>query len=229
MRLAGVTIIVLLLVVPLLAGFAWPAAGQTTPLGADMNNVFWLSAIATPAPPYILSGSYDPASGWTWKQKSIALYYDTSDLPSWVKHAKAYFVICYANLDRPAGANYLEVAVSAPKIPWPGVRIFASEFIFVAQPERCVSSLAPIDSSTIDDGVLYVEVRGPNPNAADAVGITITKLGIAPPEGASGADNGGQEQLNALTIFSNTFSAISAKYLPIMVLLGIILLLLLRR
>ena len=201
----------MVLLVPLLAGIAWPAAGQT-PLGAVMNNVFWLSAIATPAPPYILSGSYDPASGWTWKQKSIALYYDTSDLPSWVKHAKAYFVICYANLDRPAGANYLEVAVSAPKIPWPGVRIFASEFIFVAQPERCVSSLAPIDSSTIDDGVLYVEVRGPNPNAADAVGITITKLGIAPPEGAvsDAGDGGGGQPLSDMYVLSGREMAMLA-------------------
>ncbi len=175
--------VMMLLVVPLLAGQAMPAAGQT-PLGADLDNVFWLTDIAAPTPPYILAGTYDPATGWSWKQKIITIYYDPTDLPTWVHDGKVYFVICYGNLDRPVGSNYLEIGITGPKIPWPGLRALVSEFNNIAQPERCVTTLSSIDGVRLNDGVIYVDIRGPVPTQADAVSIAITKLGVAPPEGA---------------------------------------------
>ena len=184
-------VIIALIVIALAAA---PSSAGQVELGADLDNVFWLTdANAQPQLPYTLSWYYNGSSWGPSAYRFKTVVFDPSSLPAWAGEGEFYAVVCYSKLDPAAGANTLTLRVAAPGMPYPHLIIILSSPPTTAATEKCVASPGSYDTSVLEAGVITLSIEGPKPSKADWLSITITKIGIAPPEGALDANSSTEE------------------------------------
>ena len=165
-----------------------PVEAQQIDLGADLDNVFWLTSITVPKfYPTTLYGYYDSTNGWSWNLKQFSTSYVVEDLPAWVNSvSELYFVVCVTTTDFPSGNAYITLKLV---VKGTVTYVYVTESVSIANPEKCFTS-TKVTSDTnamkiLSEGVVTIYLEGPTPKyPPDAVSVKISKVGIAPPEDA---------------------------------------------